>query len=171
MFGILTVLVKVEVSVGIEHCLNGLWVYGQLLSVYPAVRVEEIQLVGAGVGGVVAVVGKVQAVVAIGFEVRGGVEEVILREGILCLHITPAQAAVDAEGEGFGGNIVADVGDGALLGREQGLAAAYTICCWIGVALGLGLRGVALQIGLCEVVDIDFAPIPVCHSQLVALVL
>lgn len=35
--------------------------------------------------------------------------------------------------------------------------------------MGLGLRGVALQIGLRKAVAADFSPIPVCHSQLVTL--
>ena len=87
---------------------------------------QSQELVSPCVGSVVAIVCEIQAVVAVGLQVGCGVEQVILREGILCLNITPAQAAVDAEGEGFGGNIVADVGDGALLGREQGLAITQT---------------------------------------------
>ena len=53
--------------------------------------------------------------------------------------------------------------------REQGLAVAYAVCCRIGVGLHFRLRGVVLQIGLREAVTVDFTPIPVCHSQLVAL--
>ena len=37
--------------------------------------------------------------------------------------------------------------------------------------MGLGLRGVALQIGLRKVVAVDFAPVAVVHGQRVALVL
>ena len=105
------------------------------LSVHPLVHVEHGELVGTCVGGVVAVVGEVGKVVAVGFEVCGGVEEVVFSVGHRVLHFAFPQAAVDAEGEGFGGNIVADVGDGALLGREQGLAVAYAVCCRIGVGL------------------------------------
>ena len=68
------------------------------LAVHPLVLVEEAQLVAAGVGGVVAVVGEVQAVVAVGFHVGGAVEQIILRIGSLRLHLALAQRTVDTEG-------------------------------------------------------------------------
>ena len=57
MFGILTILVEVQVSVGIEHCALQLQVQRLRLAIHPLVYVEHGELVGAGVGGIVAVVG------------------------------------------------------------------------------------------------------------------
>ena len=51
-----------------------------------------------GYRGVVAVVGKVQAVVAVGFQVGRAVEQVILRIGCLGLHLALAQRTVDGKG-------------------------------------------------------------------------
>ncbi len=68
------------------------------LAVHPLVLVEHGKLVGPCVGGVVAVIGEVGKVVAVGFEVRGGVEEVVFSVGHRVLHFALAQGAVYAEG-------------------------------------------------------------------------
>ena len=97
VLGVLPVLVEVQVGVRIEHRLLQLKAQRFRLPVNPCVCIEHTDFIGAGVGGVVAVIGEVQAVVAVCLEICCGVEQVIFSEGILCLHITPAQGAVDAE--------------------------------------------------------------------------
>ena len=68
------------------------------LAVRPLVHVEHGEFVAAGVGSIIAVVGEVQAVVAVGLQVGCAVEQVILRVGGLRLHLAFAETAVDAEG-------------------------------------------------------------------------
>ena len=99
MFGILPVVVEVDVGVGIEHDLFRLQLDRFGLTVDPLVHVEHGELVCAGVRRVIAVVCEVQAVVAVCFHVRGGVEEVVFRMRDNTLHFAFPQAAVDAEGE------------------------------------------------------------------------
>ena len=142
------------------------------LAVHPLVHVEHGELVGAGVGGIVAVVGKVQAVVAVGFEVGSTVEEIILRvRGLrLRLHLALSQTAVDTEGECLRCHVVVRIGDGTLFRREQGLAITKTAGYRISVGLCLRLRGVLQQILLVERIAVDFAPVAVIHRKLVALV-
>ena len=60
MLRIFPVLVEVQIGVGIEHGVLQLQPYGAGLAVHPLVLVEHGKLVGAGVGGVVAVVGEVE---------------------------------------------------------------------------------------------------------------
>ena len=57
MLGVLPAVVEVEISVGIIHGVLQLQIQRLRLTVHPLVRIEETQLVGAGVGGVVVVIG------------------------------------------------------------------------------------------------------------------
>jgi len=58
---------------------------------------------------------------------------------------------------------------GACLRREHGLRLLYVVCTSrIAERVCVLCGDVVLQIGLREAVTVDFTPIPVCHSQLVA---
>ena len=62
------------------------------------VHVEHGELVSPCIGSIISIIGEVQTVVAVGLEVGGAVEQVILRIGCLGLHLALAQRTIDAEG-------------------------------------------------------------------------
>ena len=103
MLRIFPVLVEIDIGIRVEHRALKLQVQRLRLAIDPLVLVEHGKLVSAGVGSIVAVVGKVQAVVAVGFQVGRAVEQEVLHVMIRHrhLHLRFAQRTVDAEGEGY----------------------------------------------------------------------
>lgn len=69
------------------------------LPVHPTVCIEVSQFVASGVGGIVAVVGKLSKVVAVGYKVGLAVEQIVFRMRDNTLHFALAKTAVDTEGE------------------------------------------------------------------------
>lgn len=90
-----------KVGVGVEHRLFRLYAHFNKLAILPLEGEREPQLVGSCVGSIVTVVGVVHRIAAVGLEVRGGVEKIVLHVVVrkMCLHL--AQTAVDAEGEHY----------------------------------------------------------------------
>ena len=99
VLGVLPVLVEVDVGIRVEHRTLQLQVQRFRLAVHPLVLVEHGELVSPCVGSVVAIIGKVQAVVAVGLQVGCAVEQIVFRVAVRGLHLALAQRAVDAEGE------------------------------------------------------------------------